>query len=137
MKTVTILVLKIQNNTFSDTYNLSHLREFSNREKLFIVGELIKEWFISITILAIAVSLVGFIFWHWWTKHNEKNFLVSFGLEMASVNCMNPYKTTSTAVQQESKTQTLLIPRKIMATELIGQERVITPDVPFIKINCV
>ena len=43
----------------------------------------------------------------------------------------------SCEVQQQPKNQTLLIPRKIMATELIGKERVITPDIPFIKINCV
>ena len=109
---------------------LTDLREFSNREKLFILGELIKEWIIPILIVGIGISLIIFIFWYWWTRYTEHTFMVQSGLEMAAMPCLR--KNTNSV---SNKKQTVLVPRKIVARELAPDGRVITPDIPFLKIN--
>ena len=52
------------------------------------------------------------------------------GIEMATVSCVNPNKEDS-----KKKKKKIMVPRKIIATELGENGRVITPEVPFLKIN--
>ena len=112
-----------------------YLTPYSNREKLFILGQLLKEWTIPMTIVGIAVSTIFYIFWYWWTKYNENRFMIQAGLEMVTVSCMRNKPIADTIKHiHKKKTAEILVPRRIIATNL-DPERVITPEVPYLSLR--